>query len=82
MSEEELTEWEHRPDVIRVLTCYEMGAWLHRRDCRLMKEIRQQIDDRRERLKPLSSDDWYAGKIRGYDCTIEIISERIGESEG
>lgn len=38
MTNEEITEWEHRPDVIRVLTCYEMGAWLHRRDERLLSE--------------------------------------------
>ena len=38
MTDKEITEWEHRPDVIRVLTCYEMGAWLHRRDERLLSE--------------------------------------------
>ena len=52
MNDAALSEWEHRPEVIRVLTSKEMGAWLRRRDCRLMKEIRQQIDDRREKLKP------------------------------
>lgn len=45
MTEEELTNWEHRPDVIRVLTSYEMGAWLHRRDKRLLQEIRAEIEE-------------------------------------
>lgn len=73
MSEEELTDWEHRPDVIRVLISYEMGDWLHRRDKRLLQEIWDEIDAHREKLKIMADDDWYAGKIRGYDCAIEII---------
>lgn len=43
MTEKELTDWEHRSDVIKVLTSYEMGAWLHRRDKRLLQEIRDEI---------------------------------------
>ena len=73
MTEEELTEWEHRPDVMRVLTCYEMGDWLRRRDKRLLQEILDEIDAHREKLKIMADDDWYAGKIRGFDCSIEIV---------
>ena len=40
MTREEITEWEHRPNVIKVLTSKEMGAWLHRRDERI-KELEQ-----------------------------------------
>lgn len=32
ITEEQLNEWERRPEVIRVLTSKEMGAWLMRRD--------------------------------------------------
>ena len=43
MDDEGLREWEHQPNVIRVLTTKEMGDWLHRRDKRLLQEIRQRI---------------------------------------
>ena len=36
-------------------------------------EIRDEIDAHREKLKIMADDDWYAGKIRRYDCAIEII---------
>ena len=39
----ELIEWEHQPHVLCVLTSKEMGAWLGRRDNRLLQEIRQEI---------------------------------------
>lgn len=73
MTEKELTDWEHRSDVIKILTSYEMGAWLHRRDKRLLQEIWDEIDAHRSKLKIMADDDWYAGKIRGYDCAIEIV---------
>jgi len=82
MSEEELTEWENRPDVIRVLTSYEMRAWLYRRERMLLQEICDKIDARREELKTMADNDWYAGKMRGYDCTIEIIDKYKKVIEG
>lgn len=44
MTDKELTEWEHQPHVLNVLTSREMGGWLGRRDSRLLQEIRQEID--------------------------------------
>lgn len=47
MTDKELTEWEHQPLVLNVLTSREMGAWLgrrdSRRDSRLLQEIRQEM---------------------------------------
>lgn len=81
MTEKELTEWEHRSDVIKVLTSYEMGAWLHRRDKRLLQEIYDEIDARRENLKILADDDLYADEIKGYNCVIEIIDKYRGSED-
>ena len=39
----------------------------------VLDKIRAEIDAHREKLKIMADDDWYAGKIRGYDCAIEII---------
>jgi hypothetical protein len=47
MTNEEITKWEHRPNVITMLTSYEMGEWLHRRDCRLLEDIRNEIEARK-----------------------------------
>ena len=44
-------------------------------------KIRAEIDAHREMLKTMADDDWYAGKIRGYDCTIEIIDKYKTGSE-
>lgn len=43
MTDIALTEWEHQPHVLDVLTSREMGEWLGRRDNRLLQEIRQEI---------------------------------------
>ena len=47
-----------------------------------LDKIRAEIDTHRETLKTMADDDWYAGKIRGYDCAIEIIDKYNAESEG
>ena len=39
----------------------------------ILQKICDEIDAHREKLKTMADDDWYAGKIRGYDCAIEII---------
>ena len=36
MTDKELTIWEHSDSVIRVLTSKEMGAWLYRRDKKIL----------------------------------------------
>ena len=46
-----------------------------------LDKIRAEIDSHREILKTMAVDDWYAGKIRGYDCAIEIIDKYKAESE-
>jgi hypothetical protein len=47
----------------------------------VLDKIRAEIDAHREKLKIMADDDWYAGKIRGYDCAIEIIDKYKAESE-
>lgn len=51
------------------------------RDCTdcVLDRIRAEIDAHREKLKVMADDDWYAGKIRGYDCAIEIIDKYRAE---
>ena len=39
----------------------------------ILQKICDEIDAHREKRKTMADDDWYAGKIRGYDCAIEII---------
>ena len=48
----------------------------------VLQEIRQEIDQHREGIKIMTDDDWYAGKLRGYDCVIEIIDKHIKQIEG
>ena len=54
------------------------------RECgreKVLDKIRAEINTHRETLKTMADDDWYAGKIRGYDCAIEIINKYRAESE-
>lgn len=44
----------------------------------ILDKVRAEIDAHREKLKIMADDDWYAGKIRGYDCAIEIIDKYRG----
>lgn len=44
----------------------------------VLDKVRAEIDAHREKLKIMADDDWYAGKIRGYDCAIEIIDKYRG----
>ena len=44
MNDEELNAWERQPDILKVLTSKEMGAWLHRRESRLLDEIFKKIE--------------------------------------
>jgi hypothetical protein len=75
-----LTEWEHQPHVLNVITSREMGAWLGRRDSRILQEIRQEIEDNVLETLSDGGDDWFtADKVN--DC-IEIIDKHIKEIEG
>jgi len=54
------------------------------RECgreKVLDKIIAEIDTHRETLKTMADDDWYAGKIRGYDCAVEIIYKYKAESE-
>lgn len=41
----------------------------------VLDKIITEIDTHREILKTMAVDDWYGGKINGYDCAIEIINK-------
>ena len=51
----------------------------HEDKVKVLGKIRAEIDAHREKLKVMADDDWYAGKIRGYDCAIEIIDKCTAE---
>jgi len=74
MTDKELTEWEHQSHVITVLTSREMGAWLGRRDSRILQEIRQKIDKWHHLTDKAFND--------GIDTALEIIDKHIKEIEG
>ena len=78
MTDIELTEWEHQPHVLNVLTSREMGAWLGRRDSRIFQEIRSEIECRfkDEGHYPLFSIN------RATRIVNEIIDKHIKEIEG
>jgi len=79
MTDITLTEWEHQPHVLNVLTSREMGEWLARRDSRILQAIRQEIID-----IPIPYDDkdtleHQYGEGLILDVVIEIIDKRINE---
>ena len=78
MTEDEmLNRWEHSEGVIEVLTSYPMGAWLHRRDGRVINEIlnkiRAEIDE--EKIKG------FAARNGGLEIALNIIDKYRSESE-
>lgn len=84
MTDKELTEWEHQPHVITVLTSREMGAWLGRRDSRRDSRILQEIlleiadiDGYEDRYSMLHDRPSLVKKVRN-DC-LEIIDKHIKE---
>lgn len=70
-----LTEWEHQPHVLNVLTSREMGAWLGRRDSRILQEIRQEIEIQKKGFPP--SADYY----KAINRSLDIIDKHIKEIE-
>lgn len=79
MTEKELTDWEHRSDVIKVLTSYEMGAWLHRRNKRLLQEIRDEIDQKQYDF--MDDKDYDEGIRFGLMLAYQIIDKYRGDVE-
>lgn len=76
MTDITLTEWEHQPHVLNVLTSREMGAWLGRRDSRILQEIRQEIEIQKKGFPP--SADYY----KAINRSLDIIDKHIKEIEG
>lgn len=74
MTDIALTEWEHQPHVLNVLISREMGAWLGRRDSRLLQEIRQEIEE-----CPSMDCGW--GYSMSKNRIISIIDKHIKEIE-
>ena len=77
MTEEELTEWEHRPNIIKVLISYEMGAWLSRRDDRLLDRIQAEIDEKVHHFLTLHN----TQRVEGLEDALNIIGKYKAESE-
>ena len=75
MTDKELTEWEHQSHVITVLTSREMGAWLGRRDSRLLQEIWQEITNLVKTYPFIDHKDTYVKE----DEVLEIIYKHIKE---
>ena len=75
MTDKELTEWEHQPHVLNVLTSREMGAWLCRRENRLLYKIRAEIADLDD------ADYGYEGYYKAVIDAVKIINKYMAESE-
>ncbi len=77
MTDKELTIWEHLDSVIRVLTSKEMGAWLYRRDKRVLATELEQI-----KIEIKSHDNGWDGADAGYRESAKIIDKYIAELKG
>lgn len=79
--EEVLDIWEHSPGVIKVLTSYGMGAWLHRRDKRVINDILNKIKGEIKKLSNANPSYWHSGDMVDRDEVLEIIDKYRAESE-
>lgn len=81
MTDKELTIWEHLDSVMRVLTSKEMGAWLYRRDKRVLvtelEKIKAEIKTNRDEWIKGQDAEWHT-----YDRCIYIIDNYIAELKG
>lgn len=48
MSDEELEKWEHRPEILKVLTSVEFGWWLYRR---ITRQIERVVEEQMREIK-------------------------------
>ena len=75
--EKALNIWEHSKGVIEVLTSYPMGAWLHRRDKKviddILKKIRAEIEQEYTRFRNMS--DRWDERACGLGEALEIIDK-------
>jgi len=76
--EKVLDMWEHSPGVIEVLTSYGMGAWLHRRDKRVINEI---LDKIKAEIKREYKDEPEHPYGQGLRRALQIIEKHRAESE-
>ena len=84
MTDKELTIWEHLDSVIRVLTSKEMGAWLYRRDKRVLEteleKIKAEVDKKYDELYVI--DEFTNGEASAYAKILEIVNEHMDELKG
>ena len=78
MTDSELTEWEHRDNVISVLITKEMGAWLHRRDKRVLVVELEKV---KKKLILKLSEKFDFGITEALNILDEELSELKGEQE-
>ena len=61
-----------------------ISEWLKEQEplTEVLNKIRAEIDEHRKTIRNMADiDDWYAGKLHGHDCDIEIIDKYRVESE-
>lgn len=75
--EKALNIWEHSKGVIEVLTSNPMGAWLHRRDKKviddILKKIRAEIEQQYTRFR--NGSDMWDERACGLGTALEIIDK-------
>ena len=85
MTDKELTIWEHLDSVMRVLTSKEMGAWLYRRDKRVLvtelEKIKAELNDYHLLVDTGERDSEVTFEI-GKQLAIKVIDEHIDKLKG
>lgn len=79
MTDKELTIWEHLDSVMRVLTSKEMGAWLYRRDKRVLVTELEKIKAEIGEAYPYFDS---ADVHWGFNICRDIIDKHISELKG
>ena len=81
MTDKELTIWEHLDSVIRVLTCKEMGAWLYRRDKKVLvaelEKVKMEIQEEAKKTYKFPYEE-----AEGLGISDRIIDKHIAELKG
>ena len=87
MTDKELTIWEHLDSVMRVLTSKEMGAWLYRRDKRVLatelEKIKAEIEDMWiKSAKDLRTGEVIYENLCEHSEVLDILNKHISELKG
>ena len=77
MTNKSLSEWEQ--EHINILTSKQMGAWLGRRENRLLDEIRAEIEEQKKE-RCCDDNDMFVYRM-GLDDALYIIDKYKAESE-